>query len=84
MDVLDDNKKFAESLELDYPILSDPGKQVATAYGVLNSLGTYAQRWTFYIGKDGKILHIDKKISVATAGSDVAERLAALGIEKRK
>ena len=29
------NKKFAESLDLDYPILSDPDKSVAKAYGVL-------------------------------------------------
>ena len=31
------NKEFAESLELDYPILSDPDKKVAEAYGVLRS-----------------------------------------------
>ena len=30
------NKKFAESLELDYPILSDPDKTVAKAYGVVH------------------------------------------------
>ena len=29
------NKQFAESLDLDYPILSDPDKSVAKAYGVL-------------------------------------------------
>jgi peroxiredoxin Q/BCP len=84
VDVLDDNKRFAESLELDYPILSDPDKQVATAYGVVSGARPYAQRWTFYIGKDGKILYIDKTISVTSAGKDVAERLAALGVEKRK
>jgi peroxiredoxin Q/BCP len=33
------NRKFAQSLELDYPILSDPGKQVARAYGVLRAMG---------------------------------------------
>ena len=33
----DDNKKFAESLDADYPILSDPDKSVAKAYGVLNA-----------------------------------------------
>ena len=84
VDALDDNRKFAESLDLDYPILSDPGKQVAAAYGVVNSLRPYAQRWTFYIGKDGKILYIDKNINVASAGKDVADRLVALGVEKRK
>src|SRR6187431_3229849 len=42
------NRKFAESLKLDYPILSDPDKSVAQAYGVLSDRG-FANRWTFYI-----------------------------------
>ncbi len=61
VDTPEDNKKFAESLGLDFPILSDPGKQVATAYGVVTPERQFAQRWTFYIGVDGKILYIDKK-----------------------
>jgi peroxiredoxin Q/BCP len=72
------NAKFAESLKLDYPILSDPGKEVARAYGVLN--GDYAARHTFYIGSDGKIAHIDRKVSPGSAGPDVASRLVELGI----
>jgi peroxiredoxin len=40
-------------------VLSDPTKQTATAYGVLSERGV-ANRWTFYIGKDGKIVAIDK------------------------
>ncbi len=31
------NKKFAESLDLDYPILSDPDKTAANAYGVMSA-----------------------------------------------
>jgi peroxiredoxin Q/BCP len=46
VDPPDVNKKFAESLSVDYPILSDPDKSVAKAYGVLGSRPT-AQRWTF-------------------------------------
>ena len=63
-----------------YPILSDPDHDVARAYGVLDSTGTYARRWTFYIGKDGKILAIDRQVHPATAGEDIAARLAALGV----
>src|SRR5262245_12329879 len=44
----EENKKFAESLSVDYPILSDPENKVATAYGVLNPNGKAALRWTFY------------------------------------
>jgi peroxiredoxin Q/BCP len=43
-----------------------------------------AKRWTFYIGKDGKILAIDKDVKVDTAGADVAARLAELGVARRK
>jgi len=43
-----------------------------------------AKRWTFYIGKDGKILAIDKDVKVDTAGADIAARLAELGVARRK
>lgn len=82
VDDAETNRKFAEHVEADYPILADPSKEVATAYGVLGSRGV-ANRWTFYIGKDGRILYIDKAVRTSTAGQDVAARLDELGIEKR-
>jgi thioredoxin-dependent peroxiredoxin len=78
------NKEFAESLEADYPILGDPRKEAAEPYGVLMPAVGLAKRWTFYIGKDGKILHIDKAVNVDTAGTDIAAKLGELGIPKRK
>ncbi len=62
VDTPEENKKFAESLDLDYPILSDPDKSVAKDYGVLNPGRGFANRWTFYIDKDGIIKAIDKKV----------------------
>lgn len=76
------NRKFAESLALDYPILSDPGGKVAGAYGVLR-IG-YAARHTFYIGKDGTILFVDRDVKPATAGEDIVRRLAELKIPRRE
>jgi peroxiredoxin Q/BCP len=78
------NKKFADSLSCDYPILADPDKKVAEAYGVLMPDAGYANRWTFYIGPDGKILDIDKKVNPQTAGPDLAAKLDALQVPKRK
>ena len=69
-------------MHADYPILADPTKATATAYGVVGMAGL-ASRWTFYVGVDGKILHIDKAISTATAGADIAKRLTELGVKKR-
>ena len=43
----------------------------------------FAARNTFYIGKDGKILFVDRGVSPATAGDDVAKKLAELNIPKR-
>jgi len=78
------NAEFAKSLELDYPILSDPDKNVAAAYGVVDLLHPWAQRWTFYIGKDGKILAIDKAVKTATHATDVAAKLKELGVPERE
>ena len=83
VDTADVNRKFAESLELDYAILSDPGKDVARAYGVVTGDRAFASRWTFYIGKDGKILYVDKSGTTATQGQDIVDRLKALGIARQ-
>ena len=77
------NKKFADSLEVDFPILSDPSKTAANAYGVVNATRPVAFRWTFYIKPDGTIALIDKDIKPASAGADTAAHLAALGVKKR-
>ena len=78
VDSAETNARFAASLGISYPILGDPTKDVARAYGVLAPSG-YASRWTFYIGADGRILDIDKKVSPASHGADVAKRLTELG-----
>ena len=77
VDAPETNARFARSLGIDYPILSDPTKEVARAYGVLGASG-YASRWTFYIGADGRILDIDKKVSAASHGRDVVAKLTQL------
>jgi len=79
----DTNKAFAQSLGLDYPLLSDPDKRVATAYGVVDADQPFPSRWTFYIGADGRILAIDKLVSPATHGKSVAAKLAELGVARR-
>ncbi len=83
VDDAETNKKFAEHVEADYPILSDPDKKVAAAYGVVTPERQLASRWTFYIGPDGKILAIDQKVSPRTAGVDIVTKLQELGVKKR-
>jgi thioredoxin-dependent peroxiredoxin len=45
--------------------------------------GGYADRQTFYIGVDGRILHIDRDVNPSTAGADVARRLEKLKVPRR-
>lgn len=78
------NTKFAKSLELDYPILSDPDQGVAKAYGVVHEGRQVPERWTFYIDKDGIIKEIDKGVKTAQAGPDVAAKLKELGLASGK
>lgn len=75
-----ENARFATSMKADFPILSDPTKQIARAYGVLHE-DRYALRTTFYIGPDGKVLRIDRKVDPANAARDIAKALAELGFE---
>lgn len=80
VDDLEDNQKFAKEQKADFPMLSDPSKDVAKAYDVLNFVRV-ASRVTFYIGKDGRILKIDEDINAETAAEDIARSLAELAIE---
>jgi len=82
VDPIDKNKGFAEQQKADFPLLSDPTKEAAKAYGVLNMMG-FASRNTFFIGADGKILAIDRNVNPASAAQDIAATLAKLDIRKR-
>ncbi len=73
------NKEFVAKDSLNFTILSDPTKEFATALGVLGPKG-FAQRWTYYVDKDGKIVDIDKKVTTATHGADIAAKLKELGL----
>jgi peroxiredoxin Q/BCP len=79
------NKAFAEAHSADFPLLGDPTKETATAYGVLNERGR-ANRWTFYIDKNGKIAYIDKEVNahLATSAETMAAKLGELSVAPAK
>lgn len=94
VDALEENIKFAkatsvklgervvEKKEADFPMLSDPEKAVAKAYGVLNERGI-ASRWTFYIDRNGRIAAIDKMVRPETSAEDMVTRLGELKVATR-
>ena len=91
VDPIEKNKEFAKATtvklgdtevskkEADFPLLSDPTKDTAKAYGVLNERGT-ASRWTFYIDKTGKISYIEKTVKPETSAEDMITKLAELKV----
>ena len=81
VDPFEANKKFAEEVGAKYPLLCDTDKSVAKAFGVLGPRNV-AQRWTFYVDKEGIVRHIDKKVNVSTHGKDVAAKSKDLGFDK--
>ena len=89
VDTLADNTAFAKKESADFPILADPTRSTAREYGVLAdyskfNLGEVANRWTFYIGPDGKIRDIDRMVSPGTAGQDIITRLNAMNVPAAK
>ncbi|MGE3276521.1 MAG: peroxiredoxin family protein [Vicinamibacterales bacterium] len=84
VDPVEENSKFGAEHKADFPLLSDPSKETAKAYGVLNEERGVANRWTFYIGKDGRIMAIDKTVRPATSAEDMAARLGELGVESTR
>jgi peroxiredoxin Q/BCP len=78
VDSLEDNTAFAEKENANFPILADPSKETANKYGVIGRFDV-ANRWTFFIGPDGKILEIEKQVNPQTAGEDAVAKLKMHG-----
>jgi thioredoxin-dependent peroxiredoxin len=75
--------QVVEKKEANFPLLSDPTKETATAYGVLNQ-GGVANRWTFYIDKNGVISAIDKMVAPATSAEDMIAKLRELKVPAKR
>ena len=77
------NVAFAKENGADFPMLSDPSKTTAQAYGVLSARG-FANRWTFYVDKNGRIAAIEKMVRPATSAEDMIAKLEELKVEPRR
>ena len=82
LDSAEKNKEFAEALDANFPVLSDPSKQVAKAYGVLSVVRLFAKRKTFYIDSQGLIRHVEDDVDPASHGAQMARTLADLGFPR--
>ena len=88
VDTLEDNKAFAAKEQADFPMLANPDKKVALAYGVINPEAPpdrqFARRYTFYIDPTGKIADIDKAVKPATSAEDMIAKLGELRVAPRR
>jgi peroxiredoxin Q/BCP len=86
VDTLEQNTAFAKQENADFPLLADPTQETANKYGVLRDFGgqKVANRWTFYIGPDGKIAAMDKMVNPATSGEAIVAKLKELKVRPSK
>ena len=76
--------RFRDKFHLNFPLLADPGHQVAAAYGAWREKNMYGkvsmgiQRSTFLIDADGKIARVWKKVNVDGHDEAVLEALKKL------
>lgn len=83
VDPIEQNKGFAAEHNADFPMLSDPAKETAMAYGVLREDRGVAARHTFYIDENGIIVAIDRDVNPSTSAEDMAATLGELNVAMR-
>jgi peroxiredoxin Q/BCP len=87
-DSLESHKKFLDKHKLNFPLLSDQTADIAKMYGVWKEKNMYGRRtWgvartTYWIGADGRIKKIWKKVNTATHAEDVLAEIHAARAKK--
>lgn len=80
LDDVSSQAAFAEKYSLPFPLLSDAQQVVATAYGVLRSMGAtqVANRETFLINPEGKVAKHYSRVDPAAHSAEVLADLKSL------
>ena len=84
-DPLDSHDKFSDKYQLNFPLLSDQTADVAKMYGAWKEKNMYGRRtWgvartTYWIGGDGRIRKIYKKVDTAKHAEDILADMKAAG-----
>ncbi len=87
-DSLESHEKFQDKHHLNFPLLSDATADVAKMYGVWKEKNLYGRRtWgvarrTFWIGSDGRIRKIYKKVDTARHAEDILADMKAAKITR--
>lgn len=70
---VESHAKYVEKFQFNFPLLSDPGLKVATAYGAVKLFGIGVQRSVLVIGRDGTVAF------AARGAPGAGESLASVG-----
>jgi peroxiredoxin Q/BCP len=80
-DPVESHEKFQAKYDLNFPLLSDETADIAKMYGVWKEKNMYGRRtWgvartTFWIGSDGRIKKIWKKVDTARHAEEIMDAL---------
>jgi peroxiredoxin Q/BCP len=79
VDSADAHRAFAKKYHLPFPLLLDPDKKIANAYGADNGIPILGldKRITYIIGKDGRIAAVYPEVDPATHANQIIHDLAA-------
>jgi len=83
LDPMESHEKFRSKYTLPFPLLSDQTADVAKMYGVWKEKNLYGRRtWgvarmTYWIGPDGRVKQVYKKVDAENHGRDVLADLRA-------
>lgn len=70
------HEAFTKADSLNFPLLVDSDSTICRKYGVPIAFGKYATRWTFLIGKDGKIIQVYHKVDPRTHSAELLQAIA--------
>ena len=59
MDSFAANKRFAQDIDVTFPLLSDWKRVASRDYGIYNEESGYGTRATFVVDKEGMIQHVE-------------------------
>jgi len=82
VDTVESHKKFVEKNSLNFPLISDHDKLISKTYGVLSEDGSYAERVTFIIDREGKIAKIFTNVDITRHTHEIVAELKHLGLKK--
>ncbi len=79
VDSADAHRAFAKKYHLPFPLLLDPDKKIARAYGADNGIPILGldKRITYVIGEDGRIAAVYPEVDPATHANQIIHDLAA-------